>query len=86
MVATTADIAQSLRFDGVNSLAETPNFQLATQAFQNENAPTFFMDVAEVRGVLGEEETAVLAPIHTIAANNNIVDDIILNRIYLFMR
>ena len=31
------------------------------------------------------EETAVLQPIHTIAANNNVIDDILLNRIYLFM-
>ncbi|MEM7111510.1 MAG: DUF3352 domain-containing protein [Chloroflexota bacterium] len=91
VVATTGEMAQSLHFTEAESLATTPRYQQAVRAFRGENGLTFYSDVAALRGVLGVVEpsasdaTAVLQPIHTIAANNNVVDDILLNRIYLFM-
>lgn len=87
VAATTGAAAQSLHFDNANALAQTPAFQAVAELYARENAPTFYLDVAGLRGVMGEE-TAVstsLMPIHTIAANANVVEGIALNRIYLLL-
>lgn len=92
VVATTGTAAQSLRFDNANTLAQTPAFQQVVELYARENAPTFYLDVAGLRGAMREEGdeglTAVAAslqPIHTIAANANVVEGIALNRIYLVL-
>lgn len=88
VLATTSDMAQSLRFDDSLSLSTTPQFQRVSQLYSNENGPTLYVDVAGLRAALGEAfaaETAVLAPISAITANSNVVEDIVLNRIYLVM-
>lgn len=89
IAATTGTAAQSLRFDQASTLAQTPAFQEAAALYAQENAPTFYVDVAALRGVMGEEGggglTAVLSPIRTITANANVVEGISLNRIYLLL-
>lgn len=87
VAATTGAAAQLLHFDNSNTLAQTSAFQQAATLYAQENAPTFYLDVAGLRGAMGEETAvgASLMPIHTIAANSNVVEGIVLNRIYLVL-
>ena len=86
VAATTGAAAQSLRFDNTNTLAQTPAFQQVAELYARENAPTFYLDVAGLHGVMGEgQAVAILSPIRTITANANVIEGIALNRIYLLL-
>ena len=86
VAATTGAVAQSLRFDNTNTLAQTPAFQQVAELYARENAPTFYLDVAGLHGVMGEgQAVAILSPIRTITANANVIEGIALNRIYLLL-
>ena len=97
ILSSSADSIGELNFGNGRSLADNPDYQKAQTALPTGHSPALFINVTELVGTFRtsgfmlaqarefERQTAVLQPLHFLAASRNISENTTQNRIVLFI-